>query len=317
MSRWFADDAFEGAGEGGLRAEAEAAGGGVDRELVAAEPLLGKAHAQGEDVALRRDARHLDEAFCEDRAGAAHFPGHVGKRPVPAGLAVQRRNDAAEARVAQRLDPARRIAAAALHPATHDGRGDHVGKAREDAGRAHTLLPHFPFHGIEQRHQFGLPADQRADRHDRRHEADQRVQRVEFELHAAGEDQRIVFPVGGLDTGLHRCHIGAERLSRVTFVVTDLDVRSGDDLVHFAARQKHGITAGEFAPDLARRAQQDLAAGDEMEAGFRPRRKADAEGWAELEPAVAGTAQAHAHQEFADGIMLVFLKAGRLIKHCG
>ena len=60
-----------------------------------------------------------------------------------------------------------------------------------------------------------------------------------------------------------------------------------------------------------------LAAGDEVEAGFGPRRKADAEGRGELESAVAGAAQAHAHQQLADGVMRIFCKVGRSIKHCG
>ena len=94
-------------------------------------------------------------------------------------------------------------------------------------------------------------------------------------------------------------------------------MRGGDDFVHLAARQEHGIAAAEFPLRLPRCAQQDLAAGDEVEAGFGPRRKADAEGRGELESAVAGAAQAHAHQQLADGVMRIFCKVGRSIKHCG
>jgi len=87
--------------------------------------------------------------------------------------------------------------------------------------------------------------------------------------------------------------------------------------VHLAARQEHGIAAAELSLDLPGRAQENVAASDEVETGFRPHGKADAEGRAELEPAVAGTAQAHAHQELADGVMRIFRWVGRSIKHCG
>ena len=107
---------------------------------------------------------------------------------------MQGADGAAQARIAQSLEPAVDVVAATFHPAAHDRGGDHIGKPSEDARRAGAFRAHLALHRLQHRRDLRLPVEQRADQHHLWHQADEWMHAAKIELHAAAEDHRILRP---------------------------------------------------------------------------------------------------------------------------
>src|SRR5690554_103008 len=144
------------------------------------------------------------------------------------------------------------------------------------------------------------------------------MQRVELELHPAGEDQYVLGATGVLRTGFKRAHSFAKRHGLKAVDRPDRHPCRRGESMRVAAGKEDGIAAGNRNPARPFNLNKPLAAGNEVKSGIGVSRKADAEWRRKTELAVARPAKPHAHQQFADGIRFSGSRNfGVSIKHSG
>src|SRR5690606_39245711 len=140
---------------------------------------------------------------------------------------------------------------------------------------------------------------------------------VEVEDHPAAENEGVPAAASSLGAVGYHADVAAELIGLEAVQRSRRDPRCGQESVFFSPRQEHRVAALEAISLSLLPLQIEFARGDEVEIGFIRGWKEHAEGWSQPQPAIAGPAQPHAKQQFAEGIALVQPAFGVSVKHLG
>ena len=128
---------------------------------------------------------------------------------------------------------------------------------------------------------------------------------AQIELHASGEDERIVLAIRLVRTGNDLFDIAAERPGLEIRDALALKVRLGEESVFTAARQKNGVAGFKCVKRVVRAAKVDGTTAHEVKLGPPfDGAVANAEGRRDLGAVIGHPVKAHAHEQFADQIRI-------------